>query len=268
MQLAMRLSKRDLAAGRRVLRVGACLMEVPGERAWAFPGGTYYERNIDYWFEHALNETRPAVVYDVGANIGYYSLRAAQAGAQQVYAIEPALATFDVLKRNLSRNRLGRATALRYAVSDTFGEGRLILYDSSGSNTLTPRQESAPYAEVTGAESVEVITLDMLVGERGLMPPSVLKIDVEGSELAVLRGARVLLEQARPHVIVEYNHEAAHELGYGLEDLSDELRRTQRQVFALVHPLRGDPSDTTLYALGALPPQGVGALVAIERRDV
>jgi FkbM family methyltransferase len=268
MYLARRLSKRDLAAGRRVLRVGACLMEVPAERAWAFPGGAYYERNIDYWFERLLGETRPAVVYDVGANIGYYALRAAQAGAQHVYAFEPASATFDVLKRNLSRNRLGSATALRYAVSDTVGEGRLTLYDSSGINTLTPRQESEPYAGVTGTESVEVVTLDMLVGERGLMPPSVLKIDVEGSELAVLRGARVLLEQARPHVIVEYNYDAAHELGYDFEDLSSELRRTQLQVFALVHPLRGDPSDTTLYAPAALPPQRVGALVAIEPRNV
>src|SRR6266540_4425061 len=71
------LSKRDLLLGRRAVKVDRCVLEVPNDMAWAFPDGTYYEKNVIHWFERALTGLGHPVVYDIGANYGFYSLKAA-----------------------------------------------------------------------------------------------------------------------------------------------------------------------------------------------
>src|SRR4051794_1125409 len=80
--------------------VGSYTLEVPGDMAWCFDGGSYYERNVATWFERIALSLGGAAVYDIGANCGYYSLLAAQAGAT-VYAFEPVDATFETLERNV-----------------------------------------------------------------------------------------------------------------------------------------------------------------------
>src|SRR6266481_945736 len=84
------------------VQVGSYTLEVPGDMAWCFEGGSYYERNVAAWFERITRALGGGAVYDVGANCGYYSLLAAQAGAT-VYAFEPVRATFETLRGNLEQ---------------------------------------------------------------------------------------------------------------------------------------------------------------------
>ena len=134
-------------------------------------------------------------VVDVGANIGVFTLKAArQVPRGRVVAVEPAPLNLELLRENVARNRLTNTEILDCAVSDREGEARLFergdyaLYSLHfGSGRSTP---------------VRLATLDGLFQERGIRACRLLKIDVEGEELAVLRGAGRAL-QATDQVILE-----------------------------------------------------------------
>ncbi len=123
------------------------------------------------------------VVLDVGANIGLFSLRHARAGAR-VYAVEPHPEAFARLERNLAANGLGqRVTALPCALGAAEGWARLR------GGRATPLTRVIP--DRSGA--VRLRTLDALAAELGLARIDLLKLDVEGAEVEVLRGARRVL---------------------------------------------------------------------------
>lgn len=227
----------------RTVRVGACELGVPAERLWAFPGGRYYEYNVEHWLDRMLAATPDPVLYDVGANIGYYPVRYA-AKVRHVYAFEPVSTTFAVLERNLRANGLENATALRVGLSDADGEAEINLWSSSGSNTLYARDVSH---ESLGTETIALAGLDGLVAREQMLPPTVMKIDVEGAELPALRGGRELIAAHRPFLIVECVASTCEDAGYAQEELFAELRR---HGYALIG-LSENGSDNRLHPLDA-----------------
>jgi FkbM family methyltransferase len=264
LQRFWRLSKRDLVRGRRTLRVGGLLMDLPSDMAWAFPDGRYYERNVEFWFRRMLGAFDRPVVYDVGANYGYYTLIAAS-GAAKVISFEPVSPTFAVLKRNVERNHLAHVLPLKLAVGDQPGYSEITLYNSSGNNSAVPRAtEAIAHLEVEGSERVEVVSLDQLVARGAIPPPDVIKIDIEGSELAAVRGAREVLEKHQPTVIMEHEESIARDAGYSLTDIRAELAGLGYQVLGLRDPSDNrDRDDCQLYSLDASVPASIGTLVGI-----
>jgi FkbM family methyltransferase len=153
-----------------------------------------------YEQELLMRLTRPGdVVFDIGANVGFYTLLAAHLVGDRgsVVAFEPAARNVGYLRRHLELNALTNVRVLEAAVGDrvgtavfetgpTFSEGRLVADDSPG----------------PGQCRIGLVTLDDLLA-RGEVPlPKLLKIDVEGAEYAVLRGAVNLLERARPEILL------------------------------------------------------------------
>lgn len=150
-------------------------------------------------------ELRPLVaplsietVVDVGANVGQFTLLCMMyLQPSRVFAFEPlgraALVFEDVFLDSQ------QVTLHRYAIGDT--EGHMEMYvsradDSSSLLPITTKQEEAfPGTGEVGIESVEVRRLDSVVSESDIAGPALLKIDVQGFELAVLRGAEALLGQ-------------------------------------------------------------------------
>jgi FkbM family methyltransferase len=125
--------------------------------------------------------TRPGEVFwDIGAHKGFVSLAAAPlvGPAGVVVAVEPSTVNRAFLERHLRWNRVDNARVIPVALSDHEGEGSFGGHGSSVAFQLG-----------TGSERVHVRTLASLAHELGLTGPSVLKIDVEGEEAAVLRGA-------------------------------------------------------------------------------
>lgn len=129
--------------------------------------------------------------YDIGANVGCYSLIAhfLAKGRLSVCAFEPNPPTFAALCANLSHNGVS-ATALGIALSDS--RSTLTLNGS----LLEPGPTSR--TDLDGGFTVLCERLDDLVAERGLPVPTIVKIDVDGAEEGVLRGAASTL--ARPEV--------------------------------------------------------------------
>jgi FkbM family methyltransferase len=150
------------------------------------------------------------VFYDCGANLGLYSLLAAAVGAS-VVAFEPTPKTFDRLVVNVEANRFD-VQCLALALADR--SGRETIYElsdtNSGMNTLT---HGTPVAEV------EVARLDDLE----LPAPHLLKIDVEGSELALLAGAAETIRRHRPTLVVELSGWTSSYVGATTQDVVDRI---------------------------------------------
>jgi FkbM family methyltransferase len=139
-----------------------------------------------------LAHLRPGdVVWDVGANIGWFSLLAARAvgKAGAVTAFEPSFANASWLERNALRNGL-QVMVVCAAVSDAPGWARF-----DGSTSLGGHLTSS------GSAIVRTVTLDEWAADRG--SPAFVKIDVEGAEVAVLNGAKRLLASDRPVILCE-----------------------------------------------------------------
>jgi FkbM family methyltransferase len=157
---------------------------------------------------------------DVGANVGLHTLTMASAVGPEgsVLAIEPNPVAVARLRANLALNDLD-ARVLVHAVSDRVGEMPLFVPD--GVNNNLGQARLGPRDGLTAGGSVAVTTLD-LVAER-LDALDLLKIDVEGFEVAVLRGARRTLERFRPVVLLEYEPELWLDAGHRWDDLVDLL---------------------------------------------
>jgi FkbM family methyltransferase len=151
-----------------------------------------------------LGLVRPgSTVLDVGANTGLFSLLAARReAAALVHALEPVSRVFRVLEGNIAANGLENVTCHRLACGEK--AGRMTIH--------VPEDEAIPMMASLVAgwsvgrqrlEEVECVTVDGLVEEIRATRVDVLKIDAEGSEDGVLRGARTTLEQHRPFVFCE-----------------------------------------------------------------
>lgn len=143
------------------------------------------------------------VFYDIGANVGFFALLAAHfAGFQtgHVYAFEPTPDNAGEIRRNVALNGLPNVTVIDKAVSSAAGSGRLQVVDDQSWSKLIETGEH-PFTEQI--IDIELVAIDDLVAAGAIRPPSVVKIDVEGAELAVLEGMRTTLSEHLPAVICE-----------------------------------------------------------------
>lgn len=163
-----------------------------------------------------LAVVRPgAVIYDVGAHVGTMALGAAQLVGDlgRVVAFEGDPENVDRLRANSVRNGLeGRLQAVHAAVwSRTASEGlpfrRGTTARSQGGIEADGNHPVLAKGEII---NVPAITLDDFVAAGGL-PPRLVKIDVEGGEYEVLRGATTLFATQRPLIIAEVHHQQAAE---------------------------------------------------------
>jgi FkbM family methyltransferase len=183
-----------------------CEIALPADKAiWS---GTY-ERE----FTQALaGKVAPGdVCYDIGGYRGYMSGVMAVAGASKVLVFEPLPANQQALHRLCELNPQFPIEVISIAVGNLDGSIRLkAMADGSmaklASSTFQPEARALAEIEVT------IRKIDSLIRHQRIPPPNVMKIDVEGAELDVLKGATDALRIWRPSVLVEA-HSAA------LEDL-------------------------------------------------
>jgi FkbM family methyltransferase len=177
---------------------------------------------------------------DVGANVGAYALLFAQwvTPTGRVLAFEPAPDTFDALRRHAALNGVdGVLDARRVALSDGAGTASFAADGISGANRLRGAGEGG------GGMAVETASLDELCAAENLSPRLV-KVDVEGAELAVLRGARETIRRMgdRMALFVELHPTTWKEMGIGRGEVAEEMRRQGLRCV----PLRAGADPWTL----------------------
>ncbi len=162
-----------------------------------------------------------ASFWDVGANIGYFSLLAATVVGPrgQVVAWEPGPEAFQQLQDNIALNNVLQVYALPLAVADQEGTARLYLHGGEADTGATLFQGGAR----SQYHEVQTTTLDTFFRQHGGPPPQLLKIDVEGAELAVLQGAVSLLADHSPLLLVEMEEKTLRLAGLSRQDIVDFL---------------------------------------------
>ncbi len=184
----------------RRLPGGAAIKLDLGEHVqrWIYFFGVYEKETVD-WFRSNL------VVLDIGANVGQYTLIAARdVGPNgRIHASEPNPISYRRLASNIEINSFENVSAHALAVSDSAGEVTLYVpdHDNMGGASLQSSQ--------TGQRNIAVrcVTIDEWARSADLdATPRIdlIKIDVQGLESAVLRGAREVMLRFRPIIICEF----------------------------------------------------------------
>jgi FkbM family methyltransferase len=155
---------------------------------------------------------------DIGANVGFFSLLAAKAVGHtgKVYAFEPAPKARDALRRNLALNHIQNVTTVALALSDSPGRRALFLdaRNNSGASSFNRSPHSGEAMEV------ELDTYDRFASQNTLSIPALIKLDVEGAEVQVLRGMQALLSRTdRPPVVLEVSEWSLKQMGSSKDEL-------------------------------------------------
>ena len=220
-----------------------------------------HEIDVDWMFAHLLQ--RGDTVVDVGASFGFHALTSAmRVGPEgQVYEIEPQPDMFALLEQNIRNNRLTNVTTDPLALSDS--PQALALHRFAGLGT---GHTSVSTLHRDDYETIvcPAVTLDSYLDSHAVRKVTILKLDVEGSELAVLRGARGLLGGvAPPMCILEVNMETSAACGYHPTDL---LAFFRRYGYSFYRPVRGKVIRD-IRCLAAVEPSITATISSVRSRQ-
>ena len=188
---------------------------------------------------------------DVGASFGYFATLAGSIVGQtgQIIAFEPGPQNQSLLLLNLSSNGVRAPVVHQMALSSDRG---FVLYSYSGSNGFITPFGGDP-AELANRTLVRTSTLDAMIGA---LPVDMIKIDVEGAEGQVLKGAEGVLRRHRPIILMEFSppslqstsHMSGHEvltyltsLGYSVDLAGND--RSPRSVEEILSAFAATPED-------------------------
>jgi FkbM family methyltransferase len=174
-------------------------------------------------------------VLDIGAHHGIYSLLASQkVGASgRVVAFEPSPRERQRLFRHVQLNRCSNVTVEAMALGASEGEVELFVVqgNETGCNSLRPPEVSLRTKKL----AVPLISLDRYVEQREIARVDFVKMDVEGGELEVLRGATALLQKPpRPVILCEVQEERTRSWGYAAGEIITQLRERQFSWFRII----------------------------------
>ena len=143
------------------------------------------------------------VCFDVGANVGYFTILGSRCvgTSGKVIAFEPAIRNLAFLYRHVLLNKAENVTIISAACSDS----ETLASFSSGKNCAEGYISNIELSGPASGEKVSLvptITLDAVARHLDVLP-NLMKIDVEGAELSVLKGAQVTIRKARPKILME-----------------------------------------------------------------
>lgn len=166
-------------------------------------------------------------IYDVGANIGFFTILCARLVGPQgkVYAFEPIPENVVTLRHNIALNKLTNVIVVEQALSASTGTAEMFVSPWSAFHSLnvdgaSKRENHGPDG---GQITVATVTLDEFVQGDGISAPDLIKLDVEGAELLVAEGMRETLRTVQPLLLVEI-HDTNLEYGEFVDSIDYRVR--------------------------------------------
>lgn len=161
----------------------------------------YYElAESGFWINLVKNKK---VIFDIGANVGYFSLLALKNISNEsglIYAFEPVSHTFDRAKYNIELNKFKNINLYKIALTDKKGKLEINVGDEKnwGMSSINKHNYLSGKTEIADAE-----TVDGFIEKNKITALNLVKIDVEGSEFLVLKGMINSLSELRPIILIE-----------------------------------------------------------------
>ncbi|MEP6616165.1 MAG: FkbM family methyltransferase [Ginsengibacter sp.] len=171
----------------------------------------FYEKDSILTWEKLIGQD--SVVIDIGTNIGYYTLIAAQKARNgKVYSFEPVAVNFQALQQNLKLNNITNVIAYQAGISNARSVAKYFVSspDNRGMSGMRPAPNFSGLVE-----SIETMTLDEFSRDQNLKKIDFIKLDIEGNELNALHGMLEVLKKFKPVLFIELLGE--HLAGYGAE---------------------------------------------------
>jgi FkbM family methyltransferase len=201
-----------------------------------------------------MSRVRPgSTVLDVGAHIGYYTLLfAKRVGARgRVMAFEPSTRTFRRLQENIELNGFDNVSAVNAAASSQAGVATINL--ASGENTGSTSLHAG--AGNWQSEETRTVGLDDFLAGQAIGNVDLIKIDVEGHELSVLRGLHDTLRkpaEEAPEIFIEVNEATLQSSGTSVQAIFDELNDAGYGAYKItrkhgIETRAGPFSDSLVY---------------------
>jgi FkbM family methyltransferase len=220
-----RLLGADIDAECHVVRNGRRFVLNPGD---------FVQRDFFWFGEQDRMEPRVlarlltsgSVLFDVGANFGYYAITLADALGQdcRVFAFEPFPSTYSHLRRHIELNALDDVIrAYPVALADKAGFARMAM-DNRNSG-------AAALSDSDGIERVEVSTLDNFCAAHAIDRLDLLKVDVEGYEERLLIGGAETIARLSPLIFIELNPPALARAGSTVDRVVARLREHGYELF-------------------------------------
>ncbi len=220
------------------------------------PGFEEVEREERAFYRSYVREGM--TVFDVGAHVGALTaLFSKLAGSGSVHAFEPAQTAFEELCSAVTKAGAANVTVNRLALSDRPGRVRLHCYDGpfQAFNSMADRP-LADYGVEAGPvrhEAVEATTLDAYCAAGNVARIDLLKIDVEGAELQVLRGAQTMLAAKRIGCVAFEFGQATFDMGNSPREIRGLFHRHGYRLSNLVKGARlfpgGSSARTACFAM-------------------
>ncbi len=207
--IAFTLAESLLGERTRFTACGGCRFVTPANNISSLVAATYGERDVHiarFWRRHLLPG---ATFFDIGANIGLYAVSASNrigpTGLTVAFEAHPYI--FRFLQRNVARNCSGPVLVENLAAGAASGEIPMVY------NAVNPGQTRVARGSQS-AEPVAMVALDEYCERKRIRSIDYLKIDVEGYETNVLRGARAIVA-ASPDILIQTEYDPSHLAAYG-----------------------------------------------------
>lgn len=197
------------------------------------------------------------VIFDVGANFGYYSIKLATLleGNCRIFAFEPYPPTFARLNRNISTNGLGHCIfPLALGLSDIAANVAMVETPGNTGGTYVRRD--------IHDGGIPLMTLDGFCQKQGIDKIDFMKVDVEGLEPLVLKGAASYLDRVNelPVILIELNPTCLARMGFTVNDIGRVLQKYDYALYAAhrrkLLPLDDMPTGKDLVNAFCVPRRG------------
>ncbi len=202
------------------------------------------------WLEQNL--TDHDVLFDVGANIGLYSLYAAKINSHcKIYAFEPESQNYARLCQNIVLNGVANILPCNFALSDRQTFGLFYVRDMQPGSALHSfgqlSQFRPPSERAILTQGALSATLDSLVGSASVPQPTLLKIDVDGIEERILDGAHTVLKSVQLRSILLEENASEDSAGGGIRNHLSGFGYTLLKKSAWVSEIGGMKSQNHIY---------------------
>ncbi len=168
--------------------------------------------------DEAIKKAKHCII-DIGGHLGFFNLMASVLNPNvPIYAFEPHIGNYEILKTNLKQNRIRNVVTKQLAVSDEIGEVELQLSQEDLNHSLEKAIE--PTGET---QKVQTTTLERIFQKNRLEQCDLLKLDCEGSEFKIIYSAPESLFNKIDHIFLEYHDwiegESSKELKFYLKQM-------------------------------------------------